>query len=314
MPFVSFVIPAFNSAEYIGDTLGSIASQEANNYEVLVVDDCSTDGTAEIVKTWAARDPRVRYVHGAGKGPGEARNVGMSEAAGEWICFVDSDDLVHSAYSSAIQEVAPRVSIEDVLVISFTSVVGELDGKPLRLTRASKALLALRGKAIWRLCCRRALFESRQIQFPSLHNYEDAVVTAGLLARGGDFYVLQPKLYFYRRRPDSLVSSRGARRRQNAIAAVDLLREQRERQREMAARRLLGLSITRVLLNESSHLSGDERRSFLCDGLRRSGLSFSEVARLSVPFLAYSRLRWLPLIREMLAHAHQSSSSQHRIL
>jgi glycosyltransferase involved in cell wall biosynthesis len=309
MPLVSFVIPAFNSDEYIGDTLGSISGQQANNYEVVVVDDCSTDGTAEIVKTWAARDPRVRYVHGAGKGPGEARNLGIRQAAGEWICFVDSDDLVHSAYSSAIQEVAPRVSTEDVLVISFTSTVSELHGEPLRVTRASKTMLALRGKAIWRLCCRRALFESREIQFPSLYNYEDAVVTAGLLARGGDFYALQPKLYFYRRRPDSLVSSRGARRRQNAIAALDLLREQREGQRELAARWLLGLSIIRVVLNESSRLLGDERSSFLCDALRRSGLSFREAAALSVPFLAYSRFRWSLLIRELLTHAGKSQTS-----
>ncbi|MGH9163193.1 MAG: glycosyltransferase family 2 protein [Vicinamibacteraceae bacterium] len=306
MPLISFVIPAFNSDEYIGETLRSISSQEADNYEVVVVDDCSTDDTAQIVETWAARDPRVRYVQGAGKGPGDARNLGIREATGEWICFVDSDDLVHSAYSRAIQAVAPRLSTRDVLVISFTSALSELDGEPLALTKASKTVLALRGKAIWRLCCRRALFESRQIRFPSLYNYEDAVVTAGLLARGGTFYAVPAKLYFYRRRADSLVSSRGARRRDNAMAAVDLLREQRESQREMAARWLLGLSILRVVLNESSHMSRDERRSFLYDGLRRSGLSFSELAALSIPFLAYSRLRWSPLIREMLTHAAKS--------
>jgi glycosyltransferase involved in cell wall biosynthesis len=305
-PFVSFVVPAFNSDEYIGETLGSISSQHANNYEVIVIDDGSTDDTADIVKSWAARDPRIRYVQGAAKGPGEARNLGIRAATGEWICFVDSDDLIHSAYSSAIQAVAPRVAMRDVLVISFTSAVSELHDEPLTLTRVSKTMMALRGKAIWRLCCRKALFESSQVEFPSLYNYEDAVVTAGLLARGGDFYALPSKLYFYRRRLGSLVLSRGTRRRENAIAAVDLLRVQRESQRKMAARWLLGLSILRVLLNESSHLSGDERRSFLYDGLRRSGLSFSEVAALSVPFLAYSRFRWSFLIREMLAHAARS--------
>ncbi|NRQ42019.1 glycosyltransferase family 2 protein [Rheinheimera sp. YQF-2] len=90
-PLVSVIIPVFNSAAYIADSINSILRQDYTQLEIIVVDDGSTDGTAEIVQGLA--DPRVRYVCQSNSGSAVARNYGISLAKGELIAFNDSDDL-----------------------------------------------------------------------------------------------------------------------------------------------------------------------------------------------------------------------------
>ncbi|MBX3231500.1 MAG: glycosyltransferase family 2 protein [Labilithrix sp.] len=87
---VSVVVPLYNKAPYVQRTLASIAAQTYGDYEVIVVDDGSTDGGAEIVA--ALEMPRVRLVVQGNEGPGAARNRGLAEARGEYIAFLDADD------------------------------------------------------------------------------------------------------------------------------------------------------------------------------------------------------------------------------
>jgi glycosyltransferase involved in cell wall biosynthesis len=92
---VSVVIPAFNTARTITATLRSARAQTHRALEILVVDDGSTDGTAEIVASQAAIDPRIRYLHQANLGVAAARNLGISQARGDFIAPLDADDLWH---------------------------------------------------------------------------------------------------------------------------------------------------------------------------------------------------------------------------
>jgi glycosyltransferase involved in cell wall biosynthesis len=89
MPLVSVVIPAYNAARWIAETLESVLAQTFQDFEVIVVDDGSTDDTAAIV----ARFARARYIRKQSGGPASARNVGIRAAQGEYVAFVDSDDL-----------------------------------------------------------------------------------------------------------------------------------------------------------------------------------------------------------------------------
>jgi len=89
-PTVSVVIPAYNAERYIGETLQSVLAQTYRDFEVVVVDDGSTDGTREIVRRYGER---VRLIEQPNSGPSAARNRGIREARGEFIAFVDSDDL-----------------------------------------------------------------------------------------------------------------------------------------------------------------------------------------------------------------------------
>ena len=90
MPAVSIVIATFNRGDYLGATLDSIFSQTFRDFEVIVVDDGSTDDTRRVIDAFGSR---VRYVYQDNRGPSAARNVGVRHAKAEWISIQDSDDL-----------------------------------------------------------------------------------------------------------------------------------------------------------------------------------------------------------------------------
>lgn len=95
IPLISVIVPAFNAAAFLPDALNSLLRQTHRNLEVIVVNDGSTDDTAALLAAWCARDPRVRAVHQQNRGLPAARNAGLSVARGDYIAFLDADDVVH---------------------------------------------------------------------------------------------------------------------------------------------------------------------------------------------------------------------------
>ncbi len=95
-PFISIIIPTYNRAHIIGDTLESIHSQTYTQWECIVVDDGSTDETASLMENWLAKDNRFQYMHRPSqmnKGPNSCRNHGFSKSKGNYVQWFDSDDL-----------------------------------------------------------------------------------------------------------------------------------------------------------------------------------------------------------------------------
>ena len=92
-PLVSVVIPTYDGAYYLGETIGSVLAQTYPHLEVLVVDDGSTDGTPNAAVAGHDADPRVRYLRQANAGTAAARNLGVAHARGEFIALLDHDDL-----------------------------------------------------------------------------------------------------------------------------------------------------------------------------------------------------------------------------
>lgn len=91
---VSIITPAFNSEKFIAETIQSVLAQTYQNWELLIVDDCSTDKTAEIISRF--QDSRIKYFHNyTNKGSAFSRNLALQKAKGKWIAFLDSDDLWH---------------------------------------------------------------------------------------------------------------------------------------------------------------------------------------------------------------------------
>lgn len=89
-PEISVIMPTYNRAGIITQAIDSIVNQTFQNWELIIVDDGSTDDTGKIVE--AIKDPRIRYLKQTNQGPAAARNYGISKAAGKWICYLDSDD------------------------------------------------------------------------------------------------------------------------------------------------------------------------------------------------------------------------------
>ena len=89
---VSIIMPSYNTAEYIADSIKSVLKQTYENWELIIVDDCSTDGTDEVVKKFS--DKRIRYYKNKkNSGAAVSRNRALKLAQGRWIAFLDSDDL-----------------------------------------------------------------------------------------------------------------------------------------------------------------------------------------------------------------------------
>lgn len=93
-PLVSVIVPAYNAAEHIADCLYSISNQNLEDFEAIIIDDGSTDATASIVEKIAAKDPRFRIIRQLNRGVSHARNVGIDNARGKYLTFVDADDAL----------------------------------------------------------------------------------------------------------------------------------------------------------------------------------------------------------------------------
>src|SRR5258705_4662408 len=89
---VSVIMPAFNAEKFIKDAIISVTRQTYPHWELIVIDDGSTDSTAAIVKEYASLDDRIKYVHQENAGQGQARNHGLKVAKGHYVAFLDADD------------------------------------------------------------------------------------------------------------------------------------------------------------------------------------------------------------------------------
>lgn len=91
---VSVIIPAYNIEKYIGRCLDSVLSQIYENLEIIIVDDGSSDGTGKILDDYEKRDSRIKVIHKENGGVSSARNKGLDMAVGDYIGFVDGDDII----------------------------------------------------------------------------------------------------------------------------------------------------------------------------------------------------------------------------
>lgn len=98
MATISVIIPAYNSESSLAACLDSVLAQGFTDFEVLAVDDGSTDGTAALISRYAEQDGRVVAISKANGGVSSARNAGLDRAGGEYVCFVDADDTVEEGY------------------------------------------------------------------------------------------------------------------------------------------------------------------------------------------------------------------------
>jgi len=92
-PLISIIIPVYNTKRYLDETIGSVLKQTYKNWELILVDDGSTDGSVDLIKDYCNSDIRIRLIEQANSGQGAARNNGIRQAKGDLIAFLDSDDL-----------------------------------------------------------------------------------------------------------------------------------------------------------------------------------------------------------------------------
>lgn len=118
---ISVVIPTYNRAKCISKTIDSVLAQTYKNYEVIVIDDGSTDNTRQVLEPYMSR---IRYIYQENAGCASARNTGIRASCGQWIAFLDSDDRWHTEYLERQMNCLAHLPVE----VSFTNVDFDYDG------------------------------------------------------------------------------------------------------------------------------------------------------------------------------------------
>jgi glycosyltransferase involved in cell wall biosynthesis len=117
-PFFTVVIPAYNRADILPETIASIQNQGFDSWEVIVVDDGSKDNTAEVIKDLAARDWRIKYLYQDNAERSAARNNGAKNATGKYLFFLDSDDGFEPNHMQEVHDLLQRESFPVSMVVS----------------------------------------------------------------------------------------------------------------------------------------------------------------------------------------------------
>ena len=112
---ISVIIPIYNSVSFLEECLCSIKKQTFNDWECILVDDGSDDGSGEMCDEWVKKDSHFRVIHKENGGVSKARNVGLAEANGEYVLFVDSDDFVRKDYVTMLMRPLEKYPFDMVL-------------------------------------------------------------------------------------------------------------------------------------------------------------------------------------------------------
>ncbi|QKJ20353.1 glycosyltransferase family 2 protein [Microbacterium hominis] len=218
MPDISVIVPTHNVGLWVGECVDSILRQEGASIEVLVIDDGSTDDTVQIVEGIARRDARVRLVAALGSGGAQARDQGVELARGEYIAFVDGDDIVpRDAYRAMIG--SARRSGSDLVVGRFFKYHLGKTWHPTRKWRAFDAAREgitlsdepslISNRACWNRLFRRQWWIDEAIRFPSVPRSNDIVPMTKALTSAQSIDVITDIVYIYRDRPgNTSMSSR----------------------------------------------------------------------------------------------------------
>lgn len=115
---ISVIIPVYNAEHYLDFCIESIVMQTCKNLEILIIDDGSTDNSPALCDQWAQKDTRIRVIHKLNGGQSDARNVGIDNATGEYLLFVDADDYIEDRMCEALRESIER-NQADVVICGF---------------------------------------------------------------------------------------------------------------------------------------------------------------------------------------------------
>ena len=119
IPLVSVIMPVYNTEAYIENSILSVLGQKYRNFEYIIINDGSTDGSSAICEKYEALDKRIVYVNSPNKGASSARNLGITYAKGEWISFIDSDDQWVSGKLNEVMHSVKQADSDILILNSF---------------------------------------------------------------------------------------------------------------------------------------------------------------------------------------------------
>ena len=216
-------MPTYGVGEYIGDALGCLMMQSYDNFEVIIVDDCSPDNSADIARSFINRDDRFMYIkHPENQGVSAARNTGIEHATGDYILFLDPDDLYEKNLLRVCAAALERNPV-DLLVYSFTEdyrnyesgKIEYMKGITLELLDYDDDMLttndpvtihrlAMQMEEItmlgypWNKCYKTSVIKNNNLRFQKIKHVEDILFNCDMLDFTESLTILNDVLYHYR--------------------------------------------------------------------------------------------------------------------
>lgn len=222
-PRISIIVPVYNVDKYLPQCLDSILAQTYPDFEVLLVDDGSTDGSGTICDNFALKDSRIQVFHKANGGVSSARNLGLDNASGEWVVFVDSDDWLSEIYCETLINSCINADITffsevwhylDGCKIVYSS--GETCAKDSKEKKEDLILHLLQNQTkhnyfgyTWNKMFKREIIEINKIRFvEGLSTSEDEVFTLHFSLYANSMKVIYAPIYHYRVTQTGLTAKR----------------------------------------------------------------------------------------------------------
>lgn len=194
---VSIIVPCYNQAQYLTQTVESILCQTYNNWECIIINDGSSDNTAGIAKLCAQKDSRIKYIYQANQGVSSARNNAIRLSTGKYILCIDADDLISNSFVQKMVDVLDS-KIDVKVVASKVRLFGKKN-KTVRFPKYSLTSLMYRNLFVVTSMFRRIDFEnSRGFNENMKFGLEDWDFWLSLLKKGGDVVRLNNILFYYR--------------------------------------------------------------------------------------------------------------------
>lgn len=216
-PSISIIVPIWNTEKYLRRCLTSLVKQTEKNIEIVCVNDGSPDNSLEIIKEFAARDPRIKVVDQKNQGVAVARNVGLQNATGKYIMWCDSDDEYLPTMCEKMLKAIETQKV-DMVVSAINVINDEVDDK---LTGGVEEYVRLKfsGKQTvnWNLIVhtdvslpskimKKSLIDKYDMRFPDGLHFEDAYFFDQYFTASKEVYYMDEKLYRYHRNNDSIMS------------------------------------------------------------------------------------------------------------
>ena len=304
-PLLSIIVPVYNVEAYLHDCIDSILGQTFCDFELILVDDGSTDGCPEICDHYAIRDSRVKVIHKENGGLSSARNAGMSVAKTDLFSFIDSDDYIHPQMLDALM--SPFLGSEkvDISMCRYLRCNEEEECDTGRLCIPSPQIMSsVRALGIvyrdeipnitfvaWNKIYRRDLFVRSDVEYPEGRLYEDGFTTYRLMYEAKKIAFVDAQLYFYRIRPNSIVAGKqkvDERRMDELDADVGAWNFFHVKERELA------VASTKALLRTCMNIWSDaDRDGYGATARRRTMEVYRDVWNESSKLLRYEPKKWI---------------------
>lgn len=205
---ISAIVPVYNTEKYVGHCIDSIISQTYSDWELILVDDGSMDGSLDILKSYAKKEPRINIIYQENAGPGIARNSGIAKAIGEYIVFIDSDDVIKPDYFEKLsKETADVVFIDiDQVDESFNMLHKEYMSTYKSLSKNDFLRYQMTGKILWggvRKAVKSELLQKNKIGFTEHKVGEEAIYSFLLMYYAESISFIEGSVYEYVNRTGS---------------------------------------------------------------------------------------------------------------